>query len=291
VTGRSTAYGVVALLLWSSTVAFSRSAAEALHGLLVAGITSLGAGVIGLAIQGARGELGALRRSSRRYLFVCGGLFAAYAVLFYGALGLAHHRSDVVAVAVLNYLWPALTLALAVPILGRRVAWTLWPGLLLAAGGAALVTAPPELSGAWDLQLAHLLAALAAVTWALYSNLTRKLGGGQSVNPVPLFFLATAAVTLPLGLAASAPWRWSWPLGVELAYLTLFPSLLAYVLWDHGMRQGDAARLAALANLTPVAATAFAASYLDIAVSGTQLVGVAVVVIGVLLCDRASRDK
>ena len=49
-------------------------------------------------------------------------------------------REEVLAVGLINYLWPSLTLLLSVPILGYRSRWFLGPGMLVATAGMVVAT-------------------------------------------------------------------------------------------------------------------------------------------------------
>ena len=120
-THAATGWGLLAIVLWSTTIACSRSMAEQLGAFTSAATVYLSAGLIGCAGLALRGKLvPALRHTSPRYLYGCGGLMVAYTVLLYAAVGLAQTRIQVITVTVCNYLWPSLTLLFAVPILGWR---------------------------------------------------------------------------------------------------------------------------------------------------------------------------
>ena len=113
--------GIAAVLLWSTTVAFSRTLSEQMGPFSAGAAVYLLAGLLGLA-EMARGQSGFARlfRLPRRYLLGCGALFAAYILLLYAAVGLAHSHAQVLAVGLANYLWPSLTLLFALPIQRRR---------------------------------------------------------------------------------------------------------------------------------------------------------------------------
>ena len=133
---RATVGGLVAILLWSGTVALARSAAEAV-GPVTAAAAACGVG--GLLSLGSLAGSGARRRSlgalPRRYLLGCGALFVAYMLLLFLAIGSAADRAQTLTVGLLNYLWPPLTIVLSVVLLGRRANRLLGPGLVLALGG------------------------------------------------------------------------------------------------------------------------------------------------------------
>jgi drug/metabolite transporter (DMT)-like permease len=73
------------------------------------------------------------------YLWGCGLLFVVYEICLSVAVGLAHDRSQAMEIGLINYLWPSLTIVLAV-LCGQQAArWWLWPGVLICLWGLARV--------------------------------------------------------------------------------------------------------------------------------------------------------
>ena len=204
-----TIMGITAVVIWGSIFAITRSVIEQFGMLWSMSTANLVAGTIGLAIVATRpGGLNVIRNLPRAYLAGCGFLFLVYNASLYLALQLASDHSQVVEVTLVNYLWPAFTVVLMVPILGKRARITLLPGLALALFGIFLgMRAGSDVSLATMLDhlltnpLPYLLGFVAALSWGLYSNLARHWGGTSDAGAVPLFLLATGAV-----LAAGA-----WP--------------------------------------------------------------------------------
>lgn len=293
----ATAGGIAALAIWSSTVAVVRSAGESVGALTAGAVAMAGGGALGLAVAWARGRSPArLLALPRKYLLGCGGLFVAYEVCIYAAIGLAVNRSAVLVVGLANYLWPALTVVLSVPLLGRRARWPLGLGALLAVGGTAAATlAGPEFR--WD-RLAEtgpataaplLLAAAGAVLWAIYSNLVKRWGRPEA-GAVPLFLLASAAALALLRLGRPESPAWTPKAVGELCFLGVFQSLLAYGLWEAGMRRGNHLLLSLLSYFTPIASVALAAAYLGVLPGKALIAGCALVTAGALICKLSVRE-
>ena len=137
----STSLGLLAVLFWASTVAFSRVAVEAVGYFTTAAILYLAAGLLSCAWAAARGRFTGMLRQPRRYLLACGALFVLYTLCFYGAIALAADRQVAIEVALVNYLWPALVLVLSVPLLGNAWSWLLLPGAGIALAGTLLASA------------------------------------------------------------------------------------------------------------------------------------------------------
>jgi drug/metabolite transporter (DMT)-like permease len=206
-------------------------------------------------------------------------------------------RFQAIEVGILNYLWPALTLLFSIPLLHTRPRLALLlPGLLLGFAGAAL--APLRLDD-WSPEALldrlraspgpYLLAIAAAVLWALYSNVAKRTAANSPRGAVPLFVLATG---LALGLL-----RVFWPESsrfttgavLELAFTALFPTLLAYVLWDTAARRGDLPLLAAFSCLTPLLATGIAVAWLMVPAGWTLWLACFLVVTGAALSAASLR--
>jgi drug/metabolite transporter (DMT)-like permease len=116
-------------------------------------------------------------------------------VSLYVAIGLASSRQQVLEVALINYLWPALTLVFAVPILRKKARAWLFVGIFIGFTGILFSMLPESFS--WILfadnvkanWLPYLLASVAGVTWALYSNLSRLWGRIVRAEESLFFFL------------------------------------------------------------------------------------------------------
>lgn len=278
---RATLAGVLAVLFWSSTIAFSRILTESL-GIYTTGalIYTLG-GLLGLAAASrTAGGLTHMLRMPPGYLLVCGGLFVGYMLFLYFSIGLAHSHAQVIAVGLANYLWPSLILLFSVPVLGKRARFWLLPGIGMALAGTWMATTQsqvslgPELLGAAILPV--LLAVGAAVSWGLYSTLARKWASAQG-SAVPLFLLASGLVFLLLRFLGDEPWQWSAELLFPLAYMVVFPAWLGYLLWDIAMQRGDMTLVTAISYFTPLLSTLI--SLLVLQVAPSPLLGLAAILV------------
>ena len=281
-------------MLWSTTIALARSLSERLGPLTAGAAVYLLGGLFCLARPSrTRGAVLGARVLSRRYLLGCGSLFILYTVLLYLAVGLAQDRQRVLEVGLLNYLWPAATVLLSLLLLGRRARWLLWPGTLLAVSGVGCVmTQGAEFS--WASMATHLvaepvapgLAVTAALSWALYSNLTRRWAGPGEGGAVEWFILATGLVLLALRWLGAERTTWS---GAAVAEAVLLGAItaLAYALWEQAMRKGHLLLVAACSYFTPLLSTLVSCAYLKVAPSPRLWLGCVLLVLGSLLTWRS----
>ena len=299
---RATLVGLVAVLCWSATVGLMRSVAEALGALGGAAVLYSVSAVFVLLVQGlpARAQL---RSISRIYLIVCGLLFALYEICLSVAIGLAHDRPQSMELGMINYLWPCLTIVLAVLCRQQHARWWLWPGVALCLWGLVLVVgadgnaaAGPAAPGWYSFAahmaanpLAYTLAFGAALMWPTYSVLARMHGGG--FNGVGLFLLLTAALLWVQWLALdTVPMRWSWGTAAQVLAIGALTAL-GYGCWEHGIQRGNLAVMAAGSYFTPVLSSLWASVWLAVQPGLPFWQGVVLVTAGSLVCWAATRSR
>jgi len=286
---------LAALCIWSASVALMRGMSESI-GLLTgpALACSLG-GLLALVwIKLRGGALTGMLRLPRKYLLGCGALFVTCNVGLYLAVGACSSRSQTLVVALVNYLWPVLTVVFSVPLLGRRARPLLPLGCLAAVAGTAVAIVGPGALVQADLGFwttgrglfALAMALVAALSWGLYSNLAR-LWGDPEQGAVPLFALATAAALGLLLLGRPEHPHWTWRGIIEVCAVGVASLMAAYALWDLGMRRGDHGLLSVCSYFVPVGSTLFSALYLRVRPGWHILLGCLLVVAGALLSRQA----
>lgn len=295
---RNTVLGLCAILLWSTTVALARSISEQIGPLAAGASVYLTAGLLlGCHYFLKERSFRKLLQLPRRYVLGCGTLFVIYTVNLFLALGLAASRRQVLEVGLLHYLWPALTLLFSLVILGARAGVGLFPGTLLALAGVFQVlthgTSISWRSFALNFlgnPAAYGLALAAAVSWALYSNLTRRWGPPGGSGAVLLFMLVTGTSFLLIRLLRPEAWTWSSGLMVEIALFAL-ATALAYAFWDIAMRAGDLVLVTSCSYLTPFLSTVVSCIYLGVAPGYSLWMGCLLIIAGSLLSWRSMVGK
>jgi drug/metabolite transporter (DMT)-like permease len=197
-----------------------------------------------------------------------------------------------VIVGLINYLWPVLSLWFSLFLLGKKARFWLPVGIVLAFAGMWLASTRGEvLNVAEVFQPANLvvygLALAAAITWGLYSNLSRKWAGAQDSGSVPLFLLASGLFLLLIRLGVSEPWAPSGSLLPELAYMVIFPTMLAYIFWDAAMRKGRMILVVTLSYFIPLLSTLISAVRLGVPLGIELWAAALMIVAGAVLCRTA----
>ena len=294
---RATLIGLVAVLCWSSTIGLMRSVAEALGALGGAAMLYSVSAVLVLLVKGLPTRT-QLRSISRMYLMVCGALFAMYEICLSVAIGLAHDRAQSMELGMINYLWPSLTIVLAVACRQQQARWWLWPGAALCLWGLVLVVGEGAAQAAnawWQSLLAHMaanplayaLAFGAAVMWPAYSVLARIHGGG--FNGVGLFLSLTAVLLwLQWLVVDTTPMQWSWSAAGQVLAIGALTAL-GYGCWEHGIQRGNLAVMAAGSYFTPVLSALWASVWLAVQPGMPFWQGVVLITLGSLVCWSATR--
>lgn len=288
---RATLAGLSAILLWSTSVGLIRSLTESLGAVGGSAMIYSVSAVCLLLFYG----FPSWRAFPKRYLLCGGALFVCYEIFLSLSIGLANNRLQAMEMGMINYLWPSLTILFAVFINRQQSGWLLWGGVALALIGIVWIM---KGGSGWSPQLlwrniltnplAYALAFAAAVSWALYCNITKRYAQGKNSNT--LFFLAVALVLwLQYALLAEpAPMALSWTTALELLFMGV-STACAYSAWNLGIQRGNLTLLATASYFTPVLSTLLAAIWLRTAPDLAFWQGVAMITAGSLLCWRATR--
>jgi drug/metabolite transporter (DMT)-like permease len=289
---RATCIGLLAVVLWSSVVGLLRSVSASVGATGGAALVYTLASVLLLVTIGPS----RVREFSRAYLVLGSVLFVAYEMCLALSVGYAHTHRQAIEVGMVNYLWPALTMACAILFNGQKASWLIVPGFALAIAGVCWV-----LGGARGLDPAAMaanvrdnppsygLALAGALVWAAYCTVTARIAGGK--NGVTLFFILTAAALWIKYFAFGGA-----PMHVTphaLVYLALAAAAMGfgYAAWNVGILHGNVTLLAGASYFIPVLSAALAAAVLHASLARAFWQGAAMVCAGSVLCWVAMRGK
>lgn len=289
----NTLLGILAILFWGSTFAFSRSLTEQLGVITAGGLVFIFSGLLSsiyLAIKSPESVIKMIHLPIN-YLCGCGILFLIYMTTLYLAIGIASSRQQVIEISIVNYLWPGLTLLFSVPILKKQASLAIVPGIIIGFIGIYIAMNPYYssismyffLKNIKNSSLPYILALIAAISWALYSNLVRKWAAAGNGGAVPIFLFITGLFLLMLRIFFKEESTWSIRVILELVYMVIFPTFLAYSFWDQAMRCGDILLVASLSYLTPILSILISSIYLQINININLWIASILVVIGALI--------
>jgi len=276
---RATWLGTGAIGLWALLALLSRAAASVPPFQLTAMSFAVSAS-LGLLWLAWRGDLATLRQPPLVWLHGVGGLFG-YHALFFAAL--AH--APAAEANLLNYMWPLLIVLLSAPLLGLHLSARHLLGVAAGLCGCLLLLAHGTAFSAEAL-FGCACAGGAALTWALYSLLARRLRAVPTQAVIG--FCAGSAVLATLAHLAFEPTVIPTPAVLaSVALLGLGPVGIAFALWDIGMKRGDPRLLGTLAYATPVASTLILGLAGYASLSLTTLAAAILVAAGGLIAARA----
>jgi drug/metabolite transporter (DMT)-like permease len=235
-----------AILLWSSLALLGSSLGH-LPAILITGIALSIGGILGMT------RVKEWRVPARTLLVGVGGIFGYHVLLF-----TAFRLAPVVEANLINYLWPLLIVLLTplvLPGFGLRTHHVV--GAVMGLTGAVLIVTGGSISPDLSALPGYLLAAAAAITWAVYSLLTKRLPTFGS-GAVGAFCLASGALSLGVYLAQAGTGGFAvlqagdWPL---LLLLGAGPMGAAFFLWDAALKRGDPRVIGSLSYITPLLST------------------------------------
>ena len=280
---KATAIGFTAILMWALLALMTIGSAPVPPFLLNALCFGIG-GTIGLIWIAMGAGFGVLRTVPFKvYAFGAIGLFG-YHALYFTAFRIAPFAET----GLIAYLWPLFIVLFSGLLPGEKLGPLHIIGALIAFGGAALIVlrGGVSLDGASSLGLG--LAFLCAVTWAVYSVLSRRLGEVPTQS-VTVFCLATAALSVVAHLALE---QTVWPQGalgwLAVLGLGIGPVGIAFFTWDIGMKRGDIQMLGVASYAAPLLSTLALVAAGIAQASGTILIAAMLIAGGAALAARAS---
>ncbi|WP_296350696.1 EamA family transporter [Reyranella sp.] len=279
---RAMAAGLIAIGLWGMLAALSVLAGPIPPFQMVAMTFAVGAtiGIVRALMRGV-GWAGLVGWPGRVWLLGIGGLFG-YHALYFAALQLAPPAEA----NLVNYLWPLLIVLLAAPLAGEKLGWSHLLGALLGFAGVALLAFGRGIHFAGDHMLGYALALGCALTWSLYSVLSRRFGETPT-DAIAAFCAASALLSLACHFVfESTVWPATPTAWLAVLALGCGPAGTAFYFWDHAVKRGDIRALGALSYATPILSTAILIACGLAEPTGTLLIAALLVTIGAVLASR-----
>ncbi len=216
------------------------------------------------------------------------GFFGNFLFIICFVIGLS---STAVGVAsLIQALTPLVVAVLALLFFGQRLKGSAWLGIAVSLGGLLLVifgSAGVVAAGDWS---GILLVVASMVSWAVYTLFSGPLLARYS--PYKMTTLAGLVGIPPIILVAmpsllSENWAAiGWQAWLATVYSGLCSIGVAYLLWYYAISRVGGTRTAVYANLVPVVAILFAWLVRGEALTAWELLGGAVVLVGIALTRR-----
>jgi len=287
---KATLIGLIAILLWSAIVGLIKSVSEGFGPIAGAALIYSCSAALLLFTVGFPN----LRRFPRSYLVIGSVLFVCYELCLSLSLGFTHNGRQAIEVGMVNYLWPSMTIVLAVVINRQRTSPLIIPGVIVAIAGICRVLGGDRgfsfsemAHNVMDNPLSYGLAFSGAIIWSVYCVVTKKIANGH--NGITLFFILTALTLWVKFLVSPQPaFILSFQVWVCLA-LAAMAMGFGYAAWNVGILHGNVTVLAAASYFIPIISSILAAVILDSTLTISFWQGTAMVSLGSLVCWWSTR--
>ncbi|MEF2978949.1 DMT family transporter [Subtercola sp. YIM 133946] len=277
--------GLGVVILWASAFPAIRVAAPAM-GVIGLSFVRLAVATVALVVIALMVGARLPRLRDLGWIASCGffGMAAYQLLLNAGELTVPAGTASIIVAAA-----PLVSVAVARILFSERVSWATMVGSAVALGGVAIVClsrAGVSLSGAVGLVVA------AMVVQGIYHPLQRPLlKRYTSVEVACYAMIAGTMMTLPLmpfdvgGLLGAGPAPW-----LAAIYLGLLPSAAGFVLWAYAVARMPVAASTSLLYLVPPVAVFIAWVWLGERPIPAELLGGAVVIVGVATISQLPRQ-
>jgi drug/metabolite transporter (DMT)-like permease len=290
---------LTATALWGINGSMAKGAlSSGLTSLRLTEVRSTGAALILVAALALTRPLSLrVTRKELPFLLLFGVVGLAFVQLFYFA---AIHRLDIGVALLIQYVAPVLIALYARLVLKEHVRRRVWAALILSLGGLSLVV---DIWSGIALDGVGVVAALAsAVTFSLYILLAEEAVTRRD----PVSLLALGFTCAAIFWAIVQPW-WSFPtehlddrihmegalfsstlpVWALLLGVVLVGTIVPFLLLVGSLRHIPATRAGVTAMFEPVAGALVAYAWLGEELSSVQLLGGAIVLVGILLAQSA----
>lgn len=287
---KATLIGLIAILLWSAIVGLIKSVSEGFGPVGGAALIYSCSAVLLLFTVGFPN----LRSFPRRYLIIGSILFVCYELCLSLSLGFTHNGRQAIEVGMVNYLWPSMTIVLAVIVNRQKTSPLIIPGVILAVAGICRVLGGDQgfslseiSNNIMDNPLSYGLAFSGAVIWAIYCVVTKKIANGS--NGITLFFMLTALTLWVKFLISPQPEFTVSPQVLINLALAAMAMGFGYAAWNVGILHGNVNLLAAASYFIPIISSVLAAFILSSHLTLAFWQGTAMVSLGSLICWWSTR--
>ena len=141
--------------------------------------------------------------------------------------------------------------------------------------------------------LPYILIFIASISWAIYSNMTRKFQIETNKIYIAIFFFVSSfGVLLLILIKGQLPYLALNSKNIfEFIYLVIFPSSLAYLFWDISMKSGKKNLVVSFSFLIPLISTLISSYYLNVNIELSFWIAAVLIVIGAMLCEKSLSFK
>jgi len=226
-----------------------------------------------------------------RYVALAGALgFTAFNALFY----VAAHRTSAVNMSILQGLIPGLVIIGAWIFFGTRLRLLQALGVLVTTAGVVVIAARGDVATlrTLDFNLGDVMMIVAVIFYAGYTLLLRQRPAVSSIGLFAAMALVAFVTSAPLLAIEIAEGAFFWPSAkglAVLAYVALFPSLIAQIFFIRGVQLIGPGRAGVFVNLVPIFGALLAVTLLGEPFAAYHAAALCLVLAGLWTAERSAR--
>lgn len=189
---------------------------------------------------------------------------------------------------------PAVVLLLDRVIFKLRSTWLQVLAMIFSIMGVIVITFQGDLAAIsrFDLGLGEVIVLLSMLVWSLYTVLLKLRPKVSPTSLVAATFIVGTIAMIPLAAwewSLGARVNWNWKVMAALAYVSVFPSIAAFFMYNSATKTLGAMRAGQAITLLPLLGAFLAALILGEALYSYHAIGMVLIVVGIGLSAAALR--
>ncbi|MFV2002933.1 MAG: DMT family transporter [Paracoccaceae bacterium] len=285
---RAIVMGLIFALIWSSAFSSARIIVADAPPLGSLAVRFLLSGLIAIVIARRLGQSWVMTRTQWRATLIFG---VCQNALYLGLNFIAMQTIQASLAAIIASTMPLLVALIGWLVFREALRPLAWLGLLTGVAGVVIILGG-RIEAGGDV-FAVLLAGIGVLALSVATLAVRgAVSGGNLLMVVGLQMLVGAVVlAVASGMLESPQVNWSWRLGLAFSYTTLVPGLVATWVWFSLVRRIGAVQAATFHFLNQFFGVLIAALVLGEAIGARDMLGVAVVMIGILAVQMSRKVR
>ncbi|MDY0943717.1 DMT family transporter [Priestia megaterium] len=189
--------------------------------------------------------------------------------------------------------YPAITALMEFLFFKTKTSWLKGIGIGVAMIGVYQISYSPETQTDDKQLVGNIILIVAGFIFALYNFTTRKVVQKYSMITISFYQTLAGAITfIPLAFIEESSWQTpDIKSFLILLYLGVFCSVIAFLLYNFGLRKLSSSSAMTLMNLVPIFGVLFSVLLLNEVLSIYQLIGGVIIILGVVLSIRETSKK
>ncbi|NKX15021.1 EamA family transporter [Bacillus cereus] len=282
---------ITAVFLWSTSFVATKIAYNSFTPLTLGAIRFLIATIIlGIIMKFAKQDLKKPSRKDLGYISLSGLLGIT---IFYSMENIGVKLTTASNAALIVASYPVITMLFDFLLTRKRITWIKGVGIGLAVIGVYQITYHSPNQGGSQQLFGSVILILAGVAFTFYTFTTSKSVAKYSLITVSFYqTLAGSLAFIPLSIIERTSWKIPTIESVIIVlYLGIFCSVIAFLLYNYGLRNISSGSAVALLNLVPVFGVLFSILFLNEVIGIHHLIGGLIVILGVFLSALEPNPK